>query len=78
MIDWLSPLNFRISQSDIFDRHVDGTGKWFIDSDEFVNWRDGDSARVLWCEGGRELCIFTRHAISHVVQREPGRPCYRM
>ena len=53
LIEWLSPLDFLIRQSDIFARHVDGTGSWFLGLEEFIDWRDSD-ASILWCEGGRE------------------------
>ena len=52
IIDWLSPLNFFITQDDIFNRRQEGTGEWFLKSDVFQSWLStlGDT---LWCPGIR-------------------------
>ncbi|KAL8644546.1 MAG: hypothetical protein Q9226_007707, partial [Calogaya cf. arnoldii] len=50
VLDWLSPLDFFKTQQDIFDRHEEGTGQWFLESHEFKDWLSGQS-RVLYCPG---------------------------
>ncbi|KAK0466742.1 uncharacterized protein EV420DRAFT_1635785 [Desarmillaria tabescens] len=50
IISWISPLNFRVVQSELYFRHVDGTGRWFLESEKFLRWVDG-TERCLWCPG---------------------------
>lgn len=52
--DWLSPLNFKVTQSDVFEQRVDGTGRWLFESQEFRAWLEGTS-ETLWCPGMREM-----------------------
>ncbi|KAK0501763.1 ankyrin repeat-containing domain protein [Armillaria luteobubalina] len=47
---WISPLNFRAVQSEIYSRRVDGTGQWFLESEKFLRWVDGTES-CLWCPG---------------------------
>lgn len=56
IIDWLSPLNFKLIHSEIFQNREDGTGQWMLESQEFINWRDGRS-KTLWCPGIREISL---------------------
>lgn len=49
-IDWLSPTDFSSQQSDIISRRQEGTGKYFLDSEEFKNWLD-KKGEVLFCPG---------------------------
>ncbi|KAK0442337.1 ankyrin repeat-containing domain protein [Armillaria borealis] len=50
IISWISPLNFRAVQSEIYSRRVDGTGRWFLESEKFLRWVDGTES-CLWCPG---------------------------
>ncbi|KAG8527048.1 uncharacterized protein KY384_008477 [Bacidia gigantensis] len=50
IIQWLSPLNFATRHQDIFSKHQEGTGQWFLDDDKFVQWKTGNS-RLIWCPG---------------------------
>lgn len=52
--NWLSPLNFKLVQDEIFYDRQDGTGQWLLESEEFQGWRDG-RAETLWCHGLREI-----------------------
>ena len=51
--DWLSPLNFKLIQNEIFHSRQVGTGQWLLECEEFLAWRDGPSG-TLWCHGLRE------------------------
>ncbi|KKK21432.1 hypothetical protein AOCH_000121 [Aspergillus ochraceoroseus] len=50
IIDWISPLNFVGKQNMLFNEHHEGTCKWFLQSDDFQAWREGEST-VLFCPG---------------------------
>ncbi|PBK68993.1 hypothetical protein ARMSODRAFT_886856, partial [Armillaria solidipes] len=50
IISWISPLNFRAVQSEIYSRRVGGTGRWFLESEKFLRWVDGTES-CLWCPG---------------------------
>ena len=51
--DWLSPLDFRQKQQDVHVNWQPGTGEWFLHSEEFEAWKEGNKD-VLWCYGIRE------------------------
>ena len=50
ILQWLSPNDFASQQSDLIDRRQEGTGQWFLESKEFVNWVNG-SQKTLLCQG---------------------------
>ena len=53
-ISWLSPsLNFRAKQNDVHGIAHQGTGAWFLRSDQFRALLDG-TIRILWCPGIRK------------------------
>lgn len=54
--DWLSPLNFKMTQIDIFRQRTDGTGLWLLESDEFQTWLTSLESETLWCPGNRKIC----------------------
>jgi hypothetical protein len=58
--DWLSPLNFKARQSEVFSRRQEGSGQWLLKSQEFKDWVDG-TQMGLWCPGIRE---YQKHSTS--------------
>ena len=47
---WLeSPPTMKQKQHDTEQLRMEGTGQWFVESDEFIEWED--NAGVLWIEG---------------------------
>jgi Cdc6-like AAA superfamily ATPase len=50
MMAWLSLTDFRTQQDDIISRRQEGTGQWFLDSNEFKKWLQG-SKKTLFCHG---------------------------
>jgi Cdc6-like AAA superfamily ATPase len=49
---WISPTDFVAQQSDILRRRYAGTGQWFLDLPEFVDWRNGSIPNeTLLCTG---------------------------
>jgi len=54
ILEWLSPLEPRLRHQDVRTRRLDGLGDWFLQKDDFVNWRDGmggSSMATLFCSG---------------------------
>ena len=53
--DWLSSLNFKQRQADVLNQRTEGTGLWFLESDEFQSWTLSAGSEILWCKGIRKL-----------------------
>jgi len=54
ILNWLSPLQPRTRHNDVRGRRQDGLGEWFLQSDEFLRWRDGkgeSGKATLFCSG---------------------------
>ena len=51
LLDWLSPLQPRVRHNDVRGRRQDGIGEWFLQTDEFLSWRDGEGEATLFCSG---------------------------
>ena len=58
ILNWLSPLNFELTQAKLSRERQDGTGIWFLESERFKSWCSGTS-NILWCPGLRELTSFS-------------------
>jgi hypothetical protein len=56
--NWLSPINFFVTQHDTFDRCQEGTGQWFLEASEFKDWVFG-SGKTLLCQGRGNLYAIT-------------------
>jgi len=41
ILEWLSPLEPRLRHQDVRTRRLDGLGNWFLETGNFINWRDG-------------------------------------
>ncbi|KAF2098299.1 hypothetical protein NA57DRAFT_39948 [Rhizodiscina lignyota] len=50
IMNWISSDDFEVQQSDIISRKQAGTGKWFLEYPEFINWRDMPK-QTLFCPG---------------------------
>jgi hypothetical protein len=53
ILDWLSPANFSSRQEGLRNMRVDNSGKWFLDTEQFKSWFEGNGANCLLCAGGR-------------------------
>lgn len=54
ILEWLSPLEPRLRHQDVRTRRLDGLGNWFLRTEDFINWRDGEdgsSMATLFCSG---------------------------
>jgi len=54
VLNWLSPLQPLVRHNDVRARRQDGLGEWYLQTDEFLRWRDGEgesSKATLFCSG---------------------------
>ena len=54
ILEWLSPLEPRLRHQDVRTRRLEGLGDWFLRTDDFINWSDGEdgsSMATLFCSG---------------------------
>ena len=54
ILEWLSKLEPRLRHQDVRTRRLDGVGDWFLQKDDFINWRggeDGSTMSTLFCSG---------------------------
>ena len=50
VLEWLTPLNFDDYQNDLLVRRQEGTGLWFLNSEEFMQWMN-EPNQTLFCPG---------------------------
>jgi len=61
ILGWLSPLNFRGKQKEVFESRQEGTGLWVLESALFKKWVAGD-IQMLFCLGIREYTATRLHS----------------
>ena len=72
VLDWLSSINVAQKQQDIFDQHQEGTGSWFLESPEFVEWAgDNSGSFILFCPGdpGTGKTVMFSLAVDHLMAK---------
>jgi hypothetical protein len=50
IIDWLTPVNYALQQSDLIAQRQEGTGEWLLQSTQFQQWL-AQSNQTLFCPG---------------------------
>jgi len=50
ILDWLTKTTYGPKQTDNFSRRQKGTGRWLLESDEFLKWRV-ETKQTLFCTG---------------------------
>lgn len=50
ILDWLTRIDYGAQQSDFIAKRQEGTGQWFLDSDEFREWLTTEN-QTLFCPG---------------------------
>ncbi|KAI9851904.1 MAG: hypothetical protein M1824_002443, partial [Vezdaea acicularis] len=70
ILEWISPLDFRPTHNAALSRRQSGTGNWFLESAQFIQWLQGE-VKALWCLGlpGAGKTIIAATVIDHL-QRE--------
>ncbi|EGN97633.1 hypothetical protein SERLA73DRAFT_30563, partial [Serpula lacrymans var. lacrymans S7.3] len=66
---WLSPLNFRQTQSDIYGLRREGTSEWALNDPKFKDWQCGE-VKTLWCPGipGVGKTVLSSFIIDHLIK----------
>ena len=71
ILNWLSPLDMNRTHQSISDRAQPGSGKWFLNSEPYVNWSSSDGdIDPLWCWGipGAGKTVLASIVINHLRQ----------
>lgn len=50
ILNWLAPVNYGSTQSDTIRRRADGTGRWFLESEQYQAWLQ-TPCQTLFCPG---------------------------
>lgn len=53
LIQWISPIEPRKRHHDIVSKRLDGTGHWFLKTEDFCNWRGSGSMNDAAHSGSR-------------------------
>ncbi|KAL6695143.1 ankyrin repeat protein [Trichoderma pleuroticola] len=69
-LEWLTPVNYGLQQSDYFQRRQRETGQWFLNSSQFQEWLQ-TSQQTLFCQGipGAGKTILTSIVINDLYTR---------
>jgi Cdc6-like AAA superfamily ATPase len=67
IIDWLTPVNYALQQSNLIARRQEGTGEWVLKSDEFQQWLARRN-KTLFCPGipGAGKTIISSIVVDHL------------
>lgn len=70
VLDWLTPVDYALQQSDFINRRQAGTGQWLILSAEFKLWVENEK-QTLFCPGipGAGKTILTSIVVEEVTTR---------
>lgn len=72
IINWLTPVDYALLQTDYLRRQQPGTGKWLIDSAEYQSWLKTDNDKLtLFCPGmpGAGKTILTAFVVEQLTTR---------
>ncbi|KAI8711857.1 hypothetical protein NCS52_01450300 [Fusarium sp. LHS14.1] len=73
ILAWLSSLSFEDTHRAVLTNRHPNTGQWFLDKDEFTQWRDSQSntTSALWCPGmpGAGKTVISSIVIGHLRQQ---------
>jgi Cdc6-like AAA superfamily ATPase len=73
-LDWLAPPAYEAQYRDALENRQPSTGQWFLDSQEFTNWVNGDPL-TLFCPGipGAGKTVLASIAIEHLRSAHYGK-----
>ncbi|KAK0706743.1 nucleoside phosphorylase domain-containing protein [Lasiosphaeria miniovina] len=75
ILDWLTPIDYGLQQSDYFKLQQPGTGQWLLDSNEYQTWLV-TRKQTLFCPGipGAGKTILTSIVVDDLCKRFQGDP----
>jgi hypothetical protein len=75
ILNWLTPIEYGSQQSDYFRKRQQGTGKWFLDSEEYLKWLETKN-QMLFCPGipGAGKTIISAIIINDLITRFQSDP----
>jgi hypothetical protein len=75
ILDWLTPIDYSLQQSDFINRRQEGTGQWLLDSEEFNGWLS-QTNHTLYCRGmpGAGKTIVTSIVVQHLLAKLDNDP----
>jgi hypothetical protein len=53
ILQWLSADDHTTRHEDLRNTRAENSGRWFLESDEFIKWSDGTGSNCLICSGIR-------------------------
>jgi hypothetical protein len=70
ILDWITPIDYALQQSDFISRRQAGTGQWLLSSAEFKAWVETDK-QTLFCPGipGAGKTILTAIVVEELFAR---------
>jgi hypothetical protein len=70
ILDWLTPIDYGLQQSDFIARRQEGTGLWLLESNEFQEWVK-QSNQTLFCPGilGAGKTIITSIVVEYLCKK---------
>ena len=70
ILDWLTPIDYGLQQTDYIRKRQQGTGQWLLDSSQFHAWRETDK-QTLFCPGipGAGKTVLASIIINHLSER---------
>ncbi|KAJ6590682.1 ankyrin repeat-containing domain protein [Mycena vulgaris] len=74
LIEWFSPLNPFLRQTEIFSTRQSGTGKWLLEDVHFKAWKSSRGG-IMWCRGipGAGKTVLASIVVDHLrTQFQPG------
>lgn len=51
ILTWLPGISFEDDLASKYKSHLSGTGRWFLESQEYCNWKVNNGSGVLWIKG---------------------------
>jgi Cdc6-like AAA superfamily ATPase len=75
ILDWLTPIDYGLQQSDYLKRRQPGTGQWLLDSGEYQAWLK-TKKQTLFCQGipGAGKTILTAIVVDDLTTRASSDP----
>lgn len=70
ILNWLTPIDYGLQQSDILKRRQPETGQWLLASEEYQSWLNSQN-RILFCPGipGAGKTVFTSIVVENLHER---------